>query len=162
MTMRAIWATARKDLTPGMRAVVQRVKSAAVEVGGEEISRIGKGLLVLLGVTHPDTIETARGLADKVLKLRIFEDEEGKMNRSVADVEGGVLAVSQFTLYADCRRGNRPGFSDAAPPEKAEELYEEFALALRQVLPTVKKGVFGAKMLVKLENDGPVTIILEK
>ncbi len=145
-----------------MRAVVQRVKSAAVEVGGEEISRIGKGLLVLLGVAHPDTVETARGLAGKVLKLRIFEDAEGKMNRSVKDVGGGVLAVSQFTLYADCRRGNRPGFTDAAPPEKAEELYQEFTLALEQDLPDVKKGVFGAKMLVKLENDGPVTIILEK
>ena len=145
-----------------MKAVVQRVKSAAVEVGGEETARIGKGLLVLLGVTHPDTDRVARDLADKILKLRIFEDGEGKMNRSVKDVGGEVLAVSQFTLYADCSRGNRPGFTDAALPEKAEELYEEFVRALKEGLPSVKQGVFGAGMLVELQNDGPVTIILER
>ena len=145
-----------------MRAVVQRVKSASVGVEGEEVSRIGPGLLVLLGVAHPDTVESARGLADKILKLRIFEDSDGKMNRSVKEVEGEVLAVSQFTLYADCRRGNRPGFTDASSPEKAEELYQEFALALERELAGVKRGVFGARMLVSLINDGPVTIILDR
>lgn len=145
-----------------MKAVVQRVKSAAVEVEGKEVSRIGKGSLVLLGVTHTDTERVALALADKVLKLRIFEDEEGKMNRSVTEVGGELLVVPQFTLYADCRRGCRPGFSGAALPEKAKKLYELFCLSLRDARAVVQKGVFGAGMLVRLENDGPVTIILDK
>jgi len=145
-----------------MRAVIQRVRSAAVEVKGEEVSRIGTGLLVLLGVGREDGEREADWLAGKIVGLRVFPDREGKMNLSLEDTGGGVLAVSQFTLYGDCRRGRRPGFSAAAPPEEGERLYEYFCRRLGALGFPPGKGVFGAEMLVRLENDGPVTIILEK
>lgn len=144
-----------------MRAVVQRVAQARVLVGTEVTGAIGRGLLVLLGVTHGDSPEQARWLADKITGLRIFEDDEGKMNRAVADVGGEVLVVSQFTLYGDCRKGRRPSFIDAAPPEIAIPLYEEFINAVRAVgLPTAT-GRFGAMMQVELVNDGPVTLMVD-
>ncbi|MDP8214716.1 MAG: D-aminoacyl-tRNA deacylase [Candidatus Euphemobacter frigidus] len=145
-----------------MRAVIQRVRKASVEVGGEMVSRIGPGFLVLLGVTHGDTENEAALLAEKIGNLRVFEDEKGKMNRSLRDIQGEVLVVSQFTLYADCRKGRRPSFTDAAPPEQGERLYEYFCLCLEEMGLSPRKGIFGAKMLIRLENDGPVTIILEK
>ncbi len=145
-----------------MRAVIQRVRKAGVEVDGEVVSRIGPGFLVLLGVTHDDTEKAAAELADKIVKLRVFGDKEGKMNRSLGDIEGEILVVSQFTLYADCRKGRRPSFIDAAPPEEGNRLYEYFCRCLEDMGFPPGKGVFGAEMLVSLENDGPVTIILEK
>jgi D-tyrosyl-tRNA(Tyr) deacylase len=144
-----------------MRAVIQRVSEASVTVEGAVTGAVGRGLLVLLGVGHNDTEETARGMAAKIAKLRIFEDSEGKMNLSVQDVGGGVLAVSQFTLLADTRKGNRPGFSDAAPPEKANPLYEVFCGAITAAGLPVARGVFGAHMQVRLANDGPVTIVMD-
>jgi len=126
------------------------------------VSRIGPGFLVLLGVTHGDTENEAALLAEKIGNLRVFEDEKGKMNRSLRDIQGEVLVVSQFTLYADCRKGRRPSFTDAAPPEQGERLYEYFCLCLEEMGLSPRKGIFGAKMLIRLENDGPVTIILEK
>jgi D-tyrosyl-tRNA(Tyr) deacylase len=137
-----------------MRALVQRVASASVSVDGELVSAIGPGLLVLLGVTHDDTPELADRLADKVRALRVFADAEGKMNEALGDRE--VLCVSQFTLYADARRGNRPSYTDAARPEVAEPLYERFCERLH-----AHKGVFGAHMQVALCNDGPVTVLLD-
>ena len=145
-----------------MRAVIQRVRKASVEIGGEMISRIGPGFLVLLGVTHGDTEKEAALLAEKIGNLRVFEDEKGKMNRSLHDIKLEVLVVSQFTLYADCRKGRRPSLIDAAPPEQGERLYEYFCLCLEDMGLSPRKGIFGAKMLIRLENDGPVTIILEK
>ena len=145
-----------------MKAVIQRVRRAGVEVGGDIISRVGPGFLVLLGVTHGDTEKEAAALADKIVKLRVFEDEEGKMNRSLGDIGGEILVVSQFTLYADCRKGRRPSFIDAAPPEEGNRLYEYFCQRLSDMGFPPEKGIFGAKMLVSLENDGPVTIILEQ
>jgi D-aminoacyl-tRNA deacylase len=145
-----------------MKAVIQRVRSAAVEVEGEEVSRIGPGLLVLLGVGRGDGEGEADYLAEKIAGLRIFPDREGKMNLSLGDTGGEILAVSQFTLYGDCRRGRRPGFSAAAPPEEGKRLYEYFCRRLQAAGFPPGKGVFGAEMLVRLENDGPVTIILEK
>jgi len=144
-----------------MRAVVQRVSSSRVVVGGNVVGEIGRGLLVLLGVRTVDTIEQARWLADKVVGLRIFEDDQGKMNVSVADAGGSVLVVSQFTLYGDCSKGRRPSFIDAARPEVAEPLYEAFANAVRMQGVPVATGRFGAMMQVELVNDGPVTVILE-
>src|SRR5437762_10803258 len=144
-----------------MRAVVQRVGGARVRIDGAVVGEVGRGLLVLLGVTHADTDEHARWLADKVVGLRIFPDDEGKMNRSVADVGGGVLVVSQFTLYGDCTKGRRPSFIDAAPPEVAVPRYEEFINAVKaHGIPTAT-GRFGAMMQVSLINDGPVTLILD-
>jgi len=144
-----------------MRAVIQRVSEASVTVDGALTGAVGKGLLVLLGVGHADTEEIARAMAAKIAKLRIFSDAEGKMNLSVHDVGGGVLAVSQFTLLADTRKGNRPSFTDAAPPDKANALYETFCNAVAaQGLP-VGKGIFGAHMDVRLTNDGPVTIVMD-
>jgi D-tyrosyl-tRNA(Tyr) deacylase len=144
-----------------MRAVVQRVRSARVLVEQEVVGEIGRGLLVLLGVTHSDTGAQAQWLADKITGLRIFEDADGKMNLGVAEVGGGVLVVSQFTLYGDCRKGRRPSFIEAAPPEIAIPLYEAFLTAVRaQGLPTAS-GRFGAMMQVELVNDGPVTLILD-
>ncbi len=144
-----------------MRAVIQRVSRAHVTVGDEVVGEIGPGLLVLLGVTHEDTPEQARWLADKVVGLRIFSDADGKMNRSLLDVDGAVLVVSQFTLYGDCRKGRRPSFIDAAPPEIAVPRYEEFVNAVRaQGVPTAT-GRFGAMMQVELVNDGPVTLIVD-
>ena len=143
-----------------MKVVIQRVSEASVTVGGEVTGSIGRGLLVLVGVGQGDTAETAAALAGKVARLRIFCDADGKMNLSVQDVGGGVLAVSQFTLLADTRKGNRPSFTDAAPPEEANVLYEKFCEALSAAGLAVAKGVFGAHMMVRLVNDGPVTIVV--
>jgi D-tyrosyl-tRNA(Tyr) deacylase len=140
----------------GVRALVQRVSGASVTVGGEEVARIGPGLLVLLGVRRGDGPDEADHLARKLLALRVFEDAAGKMNLSARDVGAELLVVSQFTLYGDARKGNRPSFVDAAPPEEAEPLYERVRLALG-----AKGGVFGARMAVSLVNDGPVTLLLE-
>jgi D-tyrosyl-tRNA(Tyr) deacylase len=145
-----------------MRAVIQRVSRAAVTVAGRVVGRIDRGLLVLLGVTHGDTAEDARWLAEKVAGLRIFEDEQGKMNRDLADVGGAMLVVSQFTLYGDCRKGRRPSFTAAAPPEQAVPLYEAFVRAVRELGIAVQTGEFGATMQVELVNDGPVTLIVER
>ena len=144
-----------------MRAVIQRVSEASVAVNGHVTGAIQKGLLVLLGVGHADTEATAQAMAAKVARLRIFPDAEGKMNLSVEDVQGGVLVVSQFTLLADTRKGNRPSFTDAAPPEKGQALYEAFCAAMAAENVPVEKGVFGAHMNVRLANDGPVTIVLD-
>jgi D-tyrosyl-tRNA(Tyr) deacylase len=144
-----------------MRAVIQRVTEASVTVDGKVTGAIGKGLLVLLGVGHADTEATAQALAAKIVKLRIFSDAEGKMNLSVEDVAGGVLVVSQFTLLADTRKGNRPSFTDAAPPEAGNRLYEEFCRAVAALGVPVQQGIFGAHMDVRLTNDGPVTIVME-
>jgi D-tyrosyl-tRNA(Tyr) deacylase len=140
----------------GVRALVQRVSEASVTVDGKEVARIGPGLLVLLGVRRGDGEAEADRIASKLLALRVFEDAEGKMNLSVDDVGGEVLVVSQFTLYGDARRGNRPSFVDAAPPEEAEALYERVRAQSR-----AQGGVFGARMSVALTNDGPVTLLLE-
>lgn len=144
-----------------MRAVLQRVSHAAVEVEAQEIARIGTGLLVLLGVAPSDTDADAMRLATKTLALRIFPDEHKPMNRSVVDVAGDVLVVSQFTLTADTSRGNRPGFSTAAPPPLAERLYERFVAEIRARHGRVATGRFGADMRVTLANDGPVTFVLD-
>ena len=145
-----------------MRAVVQRVTSSKVEVGGKTVGEIEKGFLVLLGVMDGDTKEDAALLARKVASLRVFEDENGKMNLDISEINGGVLAVSQFTLCAELKKGNRPSFTPSAPPEKAEELYELFCRELKiNGISTVEKGVFGADMSVSLVNDGPVTIIYD-
>ena len=144
-----------------MRAVVQKVSSSKVTVDDEVVGQIKQGLLVLLGVTHEDTSKDVDYMVDKVINLRIFEDEEGKMNLSLKDIGGEVLAVSQFTLYGDARRGRRPSFSDAARPEVANPLYEEFVKKVRDLGINVGTGKFGAHMMVDLTNDGPVTILLE-
>ncbi len=145
-----------------MRAVVQRVSKASVSVEGEVVGAIGRGVVVLVGVTHGDTEEQAEWLARKAAGLRIFEDSEGKMNAGLIDVDGAALVISQFTLYADVRKGRRPGFTDTALPEVAEPLVEHFAQALRGHGVPVETGVFGAHMLVEIHNDGPVTILLER
>jgi len=145
----------------GVRAVVQRVSRAEVRVEGRTAGAVGKGLLVLLGVAREDGEDDARALADKVAALRIFEDAAGKMNLAVADAGGGLLVVSQFTLLGDARKGNRPGFTDAAPPEAANALYETFCAALRAKGLAVGTGVFRAHMEVELVNDGPVTLLLD-
>ena len=146
-----------------MKALIQRVSEASVEVDGRRVADIGQGLLVLLGVTHADEEKDVAWLARKIPSLRVFEDEQGLMNRSVADIGGSVIVVSQFTLYADTRKGNRPSFVDAARPEQAEPLYETLVRQLRQTLGTdrVATGVFGAEMKVRLLNDGPVTVELK-
>lgn len=144
-----------------MRAVVQRVSSAQVHTGNQVLGSIEQGLLVLLAVAETDQQEDAAYLAKKTLQLRIFEDAEGKMNRSVQDIRGGVLVVSQFTLYGDCRKGNRPSFVDAARPEKAEHLYTVFLDALEQSGLEVASGKFQAMMEVSLVNQGPVTVLLD-
>jgi D-tyrosyl-tRNA(Tyr) deacylase len=145
-----------------MRAAIQRVNKASVSVEGEVVGQIGRGVVVLVGVTHGDTAEQAEWLARKVAGLRIFEDSEGKMNAGLLDVDGAALVVSQFTLYADARKGRRPSFTDAALPEVAEPLVEHFAQALRDQGVPVETGVFQAHMLVEIHNDGPVTILLER
>lgn len=145
-----------------MKLVVQRVRSASVEVAGETVGKIDKGLMTLVGFTHEDTSETVKYLADRSVKLRIFEDENGKMNRSLLDVHGSMLIVSQFTLYGDTVHGRRPGFDAAAKPEQAIKLYEEFLQEVRNFGVHVESGIFAADMLVTLANDGPVTFILEK
>jgi len=145
-----------------MRAIVQRVSSSKVSVDNETAGSINKGLIVLLGVGRDDTRQDLEYLADKIVNLRIFEDENKKMNLSVLDVNGELLVVSQFTLYADCRKGNRPSFTDAAPPEMANKLYVEFVEYIRNKYPLkVETGVFQAEMLVEIHNDGPVTIFLD-
>ena len=144
-----------------MRAVLQRVSRASVAVDGEVVGRIGRGWLVLLGVARGDGPEDVARMADKVANLRAFEDEDGKMNRSVLDVGGAVLVVSQFTVMADCRAGRRPGFSDAADPKDAEALYLDFARRVAGAGIEVATGVFRATMAVELVNDGPVTFLLD-
>ncbi|MDT8440691.1 MAG: D-aminoacyl-tRNA deacylase [Desulfuromonadales bacterium] len=144
-----------------MRAVLQRVSRACVRVDGETVGAIGSGLLVLLGVEAGDSSRDAAALADKTAGLRIFEDTDGKMNRSVQEAGGAVLVVSQFTLLGDCRKGRRPGFSAAAPPALAVPLYEEFVGQLRRTGVEVATGVFRASMQVELVNEGPVTLLLD-
>jgi D-tyrosyl-tRNA(Tyr) deacylase len=145
-----------------MRAVIQRVRRGAVKVNGQAVGQIGAGLVVLVGATHGDSIAEAEKLAEKTAYLRIFEDEAGKMNQSALDVDGEFLVVSQFTLYADCRHGRRPSFTDAASPDLARPLIDHFAATLRRLgASRVETGVFGARMLVEIENHGPVTIVLD-
>ena len=144
-----------------MRVLLQRVSRAAVVVDGAETGAVGRGFLALVGVAHGDDANTAGKLAAKTARLRVFADDAGRMNLALGDVDGAVLAVSQFTLYADVRRGNRPSFTDAAPPECGEAVYEANVEALRAEGVPVATGVFGAHMRVELVNDGPVTILLE-
>jgi D-tyrosyl-tRNA(Tyr) deacylase len=145
-----------------MRTIVQRVSEGSVSIEGEVVGAIEQGVVVLVGVTHGDTEEQAEWLARKIAGLRIFEDSEEKMNAGLLDVDGAALVISQFTLYADCHKGRRPSFVDAARPEAAEPLVEHFAQALRDHGVPVEMGVFGAHMLVEIHNDGPVTILLER
>ena len=144
-----------------MRFVIQRVKEASVKVDGEAIGRIGKGYLVLIGVSDSDTEKEADRLVKKMTGLRIFEDAEGKTNLSLADVGGSLLLVSQFTLYANCRKGNRPSFTEAGKPDHANALYEYIIGRCREAVPEVQTGRFGAEMEVGLVNDGPFTILLD-
>ncbi|MGQ9627651.1 MAG: D-aminoacyl-tRNA deacylase [Anaerolineae bacterium] len=145
-----------------MRAVIQRVREGKVSVDGEVVGAIGPGLIILLGIGQGDTAAEADKLADKIANLRIFSDAQGKVNLSALDVGGEALVVSQFTLYADCRKGRRPSFTAAAPPEVAEPLVEQFMGKLRQAgIKRVEGGRFGASMLVEIHNDGPLTIILD-
>lgn len=144
-----------------MKAVLQRVTRAAVTVDGTVIGEIGKGFLILLGVAESDDEAAADKMADKICKLRIFQDSEGKTNLSLADVGGELLVVSQFTLYADCHKGNRPSFIKAGAPDKADRLYRYFVERCRQHVPKVEHGSFGAEMKVELVNDGPFTLMLE-
>ena len=144
-----------------MRAVLTRVKSAQVDIDGVTVGKIGQGFLILLGVGPEDTEEKCRYLCEKALGLRVFEDENGKMNRSLADVAGQVLVVSQFTLYGNCRKGRRPSFTDAAPPELGNRLYEYFLRCCEELGYPPQHGVFGADMQVASVNDGPVTLILD-
>jgi D-tyrosyl-tRNA(Tyr) deacylase len=144
-----------------MRAVVQRVSQASVVVAGETVGAIDQGLMVLLGVAQNDTAQDTSYLVEKTVGLRIFEDEEGKMNRSVEDIGGSILVISQFTLLGDCRKGRRPGFTDAAPPELADALYTTYVDALRKRGITVATGIFRAEMKVSLINEGPVTLMLD-
>lgn len=144
-----------------MRLVIQRVSQASVQVDGETTGQIGRGLLVLAGVSDRDTKEDVDKLVQKIIKLRIFEDGNGKTNLSLKDVAGGLLIVSQFTLYADCRKGNRPSFTGAGSPALAEQLYEYMISQCSKEVERVEQGIFGADMKVQLTNDGPFTIILE-
>ena len=148
-----------------MRAVVERVSRAEVRVDGRVVGRIDRGLLVLVGMATGDTAETGKVLAEKIVNLRIFEDEQGKMNRSLQETGGGVLCVSQFTLYGDCRKGRRPSYDRAASPEAARPLYEAFVESLRDLLraggASVEAGQFQAMMEVEVVNDGPVTLLLD-
>lgn len=144
-----------------MRAVVQRVTEARVDIDGETVGSIGGGYLILLGVGSEDGEAQIERLWGKIVKMRIFEDENGKTNRSLADVGGEVLVVSQFTLYANCKKGNRPSFTEAGAPDKANQLYEAFVARARQDVERVETGRFGAMMSVSLVNDGPFTIVLD-
>ena len=144
-----------------MRAVIQRVTSGSVSIGGSVVGKIGKGLVILLGIKNGDSETDAKFLADKCVNLRIFTDQEGKFNLSALEVQGELLAISQFTLYGDIRKGRRPSFINAAPPEISEPLYDKFVGFLRESGLKVATGEFGAMMLVDIKNDGPVTIIAE-
>lgn len=144
-----------------MKLVIQRVTQASVEIAGESVGKIGKGYMVLFGAGAGDTKEIADKLFDKMIKLRIFQDEDGKTNKSIADVSGELLIVSQFTLYANCKKGNRPSFMDAGKPQEAEELYEYFLTLAKEKYGSCQHGEFGADMQVSLCNDGPFTIILD-
>lgn len=144
-----------------MRIVIQRAERACVSVDGKTVGEIGKGFLALLGVGAEDTEADCERLAKKLVSLRIFEDDNGKTNLSLKDVDGSLLIISQFTLYADCRKGNRPNFLTAKEPKEAERLYEYFCKLCAEEIPIVEKGIFGAEMRVELVNDGPFTIILE-
>lgn len=144
-----------------MKLVIQRVKYAEVKVDGKSVGKIDKGFLVLLGIGHDDNQEIAEKLAKKLVNLRVFEDENGKMNRSIKDIDGKLLIVSQFTLYADCSSGNRPSFTNAGKPDMANKLYEYFKTACSEYGVPVQSGIFGADMAVELLNDGPVTILLD-
>ena len=145
-----------------MRLLVQRVSSAQVDVDSKTVGKINNGFLVLIGVTHTDTREIADYLVKKLCNLRVFKDENSKMNLSIKDVDGELLIVSQFTLYADCQHGNRPSFVNSAKPDMANELYQYFVEKCKREVEKVETGIFGADMKVELLNDGPVTIILEK
>lgn len=145
-----------------MKFIVQRVNKSQVDVEEKIVGKIDKGFMVLIGITHNDTKEIADFLVRKLINLRVFEDENGKMNLSLKDVQGSLLLISQFTLYADCTSGNRPSFTNAAKPEFANELYEYIIEECKKQIPNVQTGIFGANMQVSLVNDGPVTIILEK
>lgn len=145
-----------------MKLLIQRVNHAEVTVDSQIVGKIGKGFLVFVGIGHDDTREIADKYLKKLLGLRIFEDENGKTNRSLADVNGELLMVSQFTLYADCKHGNRPGFTNAGAPDMANELYEYMLSEAQKQVPVVQHGIFGADMKVTLENDGPFTIILDE
>ena len=145
-----------------MRAIIQRVTHGSVSVADQTVGAVGDGLVVLVGVTHADTAAEAQTLARKAAHLRIFEDDAGKMNRSALDVGGDVLVIPQFTLYADCRRGRRPSFTEAAHPDQAVPLIDQFVSGLQEEgIPRVATGIFGAHMLVEIHNDGPVTIFLD-
>lgn len=150
-----------KGIIYSMKVVIQRVNHAAVAVDGETIGKIGKGLLVFLGVGNEDTKDICDKFIDKISKMRIFEDEDGKTNLSINDVKGELLVISQFTLYADCKKGNRPSFVNAGKPDLANALYEYCIDKFKKIIPVVQTGEFGADMKVSLTNDGPVTIILE-
>ncbi len=145
-----------------MKFVIQRVNHAQVKIDGKTVGSIGKGFLVLIGIGKSDTREIADKYLKKMLGLRIFEDENGKTNLSLADVQGELLMVSQFTLYANCKKGNRPSFIDAGAPDQANELYEYLVQEAAKTVPVVQHGVFGADMKVSLENDGPFTVILDE
>lgn len=144
-----------------MRMVIQRVKHASVTVDGEITGKIGQGFLVLLGIGPDDNEQIMEKMADKMMRLRIFSDENDKINLSLQDVGGELLLVSQFTLYADCRKGNRPSFVQAAPPAQAEALYESCKAYCKKIVPVVESGIFGADMQVELCNDGPFTVVLD-
>jgi D-tyrosyl-tRNA(Tyr) deacylase len=144
-----------------MRAVLQRTSRASVKINSRIQGEIGRGLVVLLGVRSKDTIRDLQWLVEKIVNLRIFEDRQGKMNNSLADIDGEMLIISQFTLYGDCRKGRRPGFSSAAPPEIAEPMYQRFIEEVKNRQISVATGIFGAAMEVELINDGPVTMLLD-
>ena len=144
-----------------MRAVVQRVKRAEVRVNGRVVGAVGEGMVVLLGIGKEDTLEAAASLAEKIVNLRIYDDQQGRMNRSISEIQGGLLCVSQFTLYGDCRKGRRPSYDRAARPDMACLLYEAFVESLRARGITVQTGQFQALMEVELVNDGPVTLLLD-
>ncbi len=144
-----------------MKFVIQRVNHANVKVNQEVVGQIGKGFLVLIGVSQTDTLEIADKMIRKLIAMRIFEDEEGKTNLALKDVKGELLLVSQFTLYADCRKGNRPSFIKAGAPDTANEIYEYIISQCKKEVPVVEKGIFGADMKITLENDGPFTIVLD-